>query len=287
MKRFFRQYHMFRRPTRRGRHRTGTELRQVEVDLLRLQVRVSFANVLATIALSAALLTLTFCQWRTAESTAVIERAKAQPHFRITQENQHDELGFLPRRFQVQADAGVSDATAASATSFLEIYFVSRVLGIAGRCRASFVNFYGWTNDAMSFELNDAADRLMNFSRTPDRFGEAYIRMRPLWVVVGVSFNDIFGTPQRQDLLLLAGTPRPINRANFQFNSRAGVSLHLQVDGSGNIVVFRVDEEPISRDCADALRVMGRIAWLRMARPDELPQDHAEPFVADPQSNTG
>jgi len=261
------------------------ELHEAEIRLLRRQTWASWATVLSTLLLSTALLTLTYCQWRTAESTAAIERAKAQPHFRIAQENQPDELGFLPRRFRVEADAGVSDAVHASATSIMEIIYQSRKLSLSGRCLASFPNFYGWTNDAMSFELNDAADRLMNFSRRPDQISESYIRMRPVWVRVSVDYLDIFGEAGRRDILLAQGLPAQLTPANLRRASQPEIELHLGIDPQGNVVLHRIDAGPMSDDCANALRVIARIRWLRFARPGEAPQDTPYPF-AEPLANS-
>jgi hypothetical protein len=258
---------------------TERELRQIEIGLLQRQVWVSFANAMATIALSVALLTLTYGQWRTAESTAAIERAKARPHFRIVQENQHDELGFLPRRFNVEADGGTSDALHASARSVMSIMFTSRDLNLSGQCLASFVNFYGWTNDALSFEMNGAAVRLMNFSRTPDTISENYIRLAPAWVLIDVDYLDIFGEPGQQQLLLAGGRPTPQSLTRGMLTSQAEIELHLATDPQGQVVLHRVDEGPLSEGCANALRVMSRIQWLRLSRPGEIPQDTVIPFA--------
>jgi len=254
------------------RQRAELELRRTEIDLARRQVRSTYASVLATVFLSSALLTLTFCQWRTAESTAAIERAKARPHFRIQQENQDDELGFLPRRFVVQADAGVSSATRANAKSIMSIQFVSRTQGLSGNCRASFVNFYGWTNDAMSFELNDPADRLMNYSRRPDTISQEYIRLRPLWVLVDVNFTDLFEAPGHQTLRLAAGQSEPLNEFDLQATSQVGLLAHLEADEHGRVVVYTLGG-PKTDQCEKALEVMKQIAWLRIAEPEELPRD--------------
>lgn len=279
--RSYRKHGLFRRFQRRasGSMATEKELRQAEVDLLRQQVKLGYANVFAAIVLSIALVTITTLQLLSAESTARIERAKAQPHFRIKQENQHDELGFMPRRFSVEADAGVSDATEARAVSVMRIQFYSLDLGLRGECRAAFPNFYGWTNDAISFELNDAAERLLNFSRTPDLVSESYIRLRPLWVTLEVSFIDLFGSPGQQDLLVSAGTTRRLTAGELESRSRANLALHLQTDERGMVVVHQLPGIPESAACRDAVRVMSRLPWLRLARPDEPPQDTAIPFV--------
>lgn len=257
------------------------ELRRIEIDLARRQVRSNNASVLATVLLTTALLTLTFCQWRTAESTAAIERAKARPRFHINQENQDDELGFLPRHFEVRADAGVSNATRANAKSIMSIHFVSRTLRISGSCRVSFVNFYGWTNDAMSFELNYAADKLMDYSRQPDTINEAYIRLQPLWVIVDVNFTDLFDMPDHQQLRLLAGQSEPLSASAQEATSRIGLEAHLQVDAQGRVVVYALGSLQTA-ECVKALKVLRRISWLRLARPQEMPQDQAIPFVPEP-----
>jgi|GEM_PF-5821015 len=284
MKRRFRDHSLIRR-LYRPRYRppaSDRELRRAEVELLHRQVRVSYANVLATVALSVALLTLTFCQWRTAESTAAIERAKARPHFRIRQENQHDELGFLPRRFEVQPDAGVADATEATAISIMSIHYQSRDLRIWGICRAAFVNFYAWTNDSMSFELADGADRIMTLSRTPDQTSEAFIRIQPLWVLVDVSFTDVFGAPGRQSLHLMAGRPAQMTASERRNASTTGMELNLHVDNRGRVGIYRVNTNPVSPDCVNALRVMNRIDGLKIGRDYIIPSDRSYLIVRDP-----
>jgi hypothetical protein len=223
-------------------------LRKVEVDLLRRQTRASYIGMVTTAAITAALVWVSFLQWRTAESTAAIERAKARPHFRIRQENQEDELGFLPRRFIVQPDAGVSDATEATAASIMLIHYTSNDLHLAGTCRAYFENFYGWTNDAMSFEINDAANRLMVLSRTPDKVSESFIRIQPLWVLVGISYMDIFSAAGEQKLLLFAGQPMRLGRTDFESNARAGMRLVLLLDNQGKVVLYRVGPTPRVRN---------------------------------------
>lgn len=275
------------RRAQRQRNQSKHDLRRMEIKLLRRQTWASWATVVATILLSSTLATLTYCQWQTAESTAAIERAKARPHFRIRQENQHDELGFLPRRFAVQPDAGVSDATEASATSIMLIHYMSRDLGISGSCRASFVNFYGWTNDAMSFELADAADRIMTLSRTPDRVNESFVRIQPLWVLVDISFTDVFGAPGRQTLYLFAGQPSPVGPAGRQRASFAGMELNLQVDAHGKVVIYRVSTTPAPSECVNALRVMNRIPNLRIGRNYIIPRDRSYLIVRNPNLDEG
>ncbi|MEA2885142.1 MAG: hypothetical protein QOH32_4398, partial [Bradyrhizobium sp.] len=253
-------------------------LRKVEIALLRRQNHASYANVISTFVLSAALLTLTYCQWQTAESTAAIERAKARPHFRISQTNLHDELGFLPREFRIQGEGGVSDAAEAQATSVMEVRYVSRDLAVFGACRVSFVNFYSWTNDAMSFEMNQAAAKLMELSRRPDRVSPSFIRLRPLWVVVGISFTDIYGENLRQNLLLYAGQSTRLTPAALAERTRADLTLNLLLEPSGRVAVYRIAPTPLTPDCRNALRVMARIPWLRLAGPGEQPQDTDQPF---------
>jgi hypothetical protein len=254
-------------------------LRRIEIDLLRRQTYAAYLNISSAILFSFAIIVLTYRQYLIAESTAAIERAKVRPHFSIRQENEHDELGFLPRRFWVESDAGVADASEAQAMSMMEIRYVSRDLPLLGTCRVAFINFYGWTNDALSFELNEAAARLMALSRQPDRISQSWIRIRPLWMVVNVTFTDIFDLPGEQDLLLAAGRPRSLKPDELAGRARAGITLHLQLEGNGRVVLHPVGPEPVARECRDALQVMSRIPWLRLARAGELPQDTDLPFV--------
>jgi hypothetical protein len=267
----------------RPRHKTEAELylRKEEIRLLRLHARASWATVFSTVFLSVALLTLTYLQWATANSVADIERAKARPHFRIQQENVNDELGFLPRTFSVQADAGVSDATRAEAVSIMAIHYLSRDTLVRGTCRASFVNFYGWTNDAMSFEIKEAAGRLLALSRRPDRESTSYIRLQPLRVMVDVDFLDIQQLPTRQQLMLAGGRSRPANEDELEQAAHPEARLHLQLEPGGKVTVFQINP-PRSQDCRNALAVMSRIPWLRLARPGELPQDTDLPFGTAP-----
>jgi hypothetical protein len=273
------RYRSYRLVTRRDA--AEHELRRTEVELLRRQVSLGYWNVVGAVTLSFALVTITLLQWRTAESTASIERAKAQPHFRVRQENQHDELGFMPRRFSIEADTGISDATEARSVSVMKVNAVSQELGVRWNCEASFPNFYGWTNDALSFELNAPAARFLDFSRKPDQKNEAYLRLQPVRVLLTVSFTDIFGVPRQQDLMLSGGTPRRLNAGDMEEKSRTGASFSILTNAKGSLVVYVLPGTPLSHDCRAALGVMSRIPWLRMARPGEQPQDIDQPFLPD------
>jgi hypothetical protein len=276
------------RRNRRDRAQGELDLRRTEIGLLRRQSVVAIANVVATVALTATLALVAWLQWRTSESTAAIERAKARPHFSIRQENQADELGFLPRRFAIQPDAGVSDTSEAFVTSVMLIHYRSQSLGLSGICRAAFLNFYGWTNNAVSFEINDAATRLINTSRQPDHFSDSYIRLQPLWLVINVSFNDLFGVPGRQYLMVRAGQLESLSPGAAAENSSAGMTVFLQVDGQGKPVIFGsgFGANPVAPVCAEALRAMRQIQWLRVARDGEMPQDTDIPFVTEPARNS-
>jgi hypothetical protein len=240
--------------------------------------------VAATIALTAALVFVSYLQWRTSESTAAIERAKARPHFRIHQVNQDDQLGFVPRHFEVEPMAGVLDVSGAYATSIMEIHYTSNELRLNGRCRAEFGNFYGWTNDTLSFELNEAAARLMNYSQRPAPTSESFIRVRPMWVLIRVGYTDIFGERARQDIQLVAGMSRQLDQEQWSANSQVGIDIYVMLEPDGRLAVYRTTERRASPECEEALRVMNRIRWLRVARPDEPPQDTNIPFAVEPHA---
>lgn len=254
------------RRARRQRKESEQDLRKTEIRLLRRQTWASWATVVSTLLLSSTLATLTYCQWRTAESTAAIERAKARPHFRITQVDQQNSSGFLPRRFTVQADAGVSDSVEATANSIMFIHFSSRELRVRGTCRARFSNMYGWSNDALSFELTEPALAFLRLSQQWRRPVESAISVQPMWVIVGVTYIDIFEATGQQHLQIMAGRTVPLNREGVAGTSHAGIDLNVQTDHQGRLVIYRMNTEPTSPDCVNALRVMDRIPSLRVAR---------------------
>jgi hypothetical protein len=235
-----------------------------EIELLRRQTLASYANVVSVFIVSVVLLLLTYWQWRTAESTARIERAKAQPHFRVQQQNERDELGILTRKFTLQADSGVADATNVEATSIMVISYASYDLRLWGSCRASFVDFYETSIDPFSFEVGKPADRFMLLSRQPDRVSPSFIRLRPSGVSVRVSFTDIFGDEASQEIVLANGHSRTLKADNRKIRDNADLALSLQLRGDGSVAASRIGTGSISQDCANALKVMARIPWLRM-----------------------
>lgn len=265
-------------------HRDGLDLHKTEVRLLRLQTWANWATVLSTVLLSLALLTLTYFQWRTADSTAAIERAKSRPHFRIEQENTGGP-GFVPGRFAVVPEAGISDATQANATLIMDLHYNSRALGLAGTCRASSPDFYRWSGDAMTFDLDGPSGDFIVESH--HIFADSFVVVQPLWLLVDISYVDIFGVQGRQNLMLFGGRPLTISEADFRANARSDMTLGRIVPDPIHQKLDIIGVDVTSRGCREALRVIDRTSWLRVNRstgqlPSPLPSYmRAVPFTRE------
>ena len=230
-------------------------------------MKVATANLRATAGLSAALVLLAFCSWQTSESTALIERAKAQPHFRIDQKAYEVSNGFLPQSFKVTPVAGVADATSAVAAEVFLIHYSSKSLNLSGICRASSTTMFGWVDDSMSFSVSDPGDRLLNLARSwGEHDRDASFSIQPLWTIVRVSFFDMFGREQVQALLVNQGQSSRLSPGWYPNYAWTRLKLNMQTNKSGEVVLYRMDDGKLDQGCVNALRVLSQIGGMRVGR---------------------
>lgn len=224
-------------------------------DLQERQVRATERGAIATAALSAALVALTFLQWHTSESTARIERAKAQPHFKVVQTPQNGLSGFIAKDFQIEAIAGVADASESTASEIFLIHFWSKQLNLRGICRASSRTFFAYGDDLMSYSISDEAHKLIGLSSEPSNSDDGYT-IQPLSTMFDVSFTDIFEDYKHRYLYLIGGRSTQLGLADFSANGWTNMDLSFQLDNKGLLNIFRVNKGSIPQDCANALRVL-------------------------------
>lgn len=228
------------------------------------QVRAAERNTYATAALSAALVLLSFLQWHTSESTARIQRAEAQPHFRINQSSRGGLNGFLPESFSVKAISGVADESESISSEIFLIRYWSEQLHINGMCRASSRTFYGYTGDMTSYAISEEAEKLLELSTKDEPSSDGYT-IQPMWTMVDVSFTDIFGQPQHRFLWLIGGHSSQIPLSQFAGEGWTNMDLYFHLDKSGILKIFRVNDGPIPQECANALRLLSLRKGIQIA----------------------
>jgi hypothetical protein len=256
------------RPSRQQRTRSSAA-EQEGAELRRRQVRATQLSALATVLLSAALVLLSYLQWNTSESTARIERAKAQPHFRVRQTPYEGLSGFLPAEFAIDAVAGVADASESSASEIFLIHYSSKQLGLHGMCRASSTTFYGDADDMMSYAISDGTQKLIQLSSASQGEDERFT-IQPMQTMIDTSFTDIFGEPQRRYLLLMGGRSSQVPLREFSSWGWTNMALNYQLE-SGELIIFRVNDGPIPQECADALRVLSMVKGIRIVSHFVIP----------------
>ena len=220
--------------------------------------------------LSAALVLLSFLQWNTSESTARIERAKAQPHFRVRQTPYEGLSGFLPAEFKIDAVAGVADASESISSEIFLIHYSSKQLGLQGMCRASSTTVYGYADDMMSYSIAEGTQKLVDLSKASQPKND-HFTIQPMQTMIDTSFTDIFGEPQHRYLLLMGGRSSQVSLREFSSWGWTNVALNYQLRDSGELVIFRVNDGPISQECADALRVLSMVKGIQIASSFVIP----------------
>jgi hypothetical protein len=213
---------------------------------------------------------LSFLQWNTSESTARIERAKAQPHFRVRQTPYEGLSGFLPSEFKIDAVAGVADASESVASEIFLIHYFSKQLRLRGMCRASSTTFYGYADDTMSYSIADGTQKLVDLSKMSQRRDDSFT-IQPMQTMIDTSFTDIFGQPQHRYLFLMGGRSSQIPLEEFSAEGWTNMALNYQLLDSGKLTIFRVNDGPIPQECADALRVLSMVKGIQIASYFAIP----------------
>ena len=234
-------------------------------DLLLRQVRASEKSLWITAALTAALVALTFCQWKANESIAQLEEARSRPVFSVTQSRYKELEGFLPNSFRVTAVAGVQTITESIASEIFLIRFYPNDAGDVGLCRASSKHFFIYDNDTLSYSLSNEAIGLIVAGKKysdPSKYG---FSIQPISTAIRIHFVDIFGFGREQNLLLQGGTAVQLDPINFKADTWTDLDLSLDFSNDEDLLLFRINDGTISQNCAEALRTLTNITHIKVA----------------------